>query len=473
MPLRLRLALWYGGLTGLVVLLVSLFTYAAHSRSQYDNLDYGLSSAVQHIVEEHAKDQAVGQLADALSVPVAPDLAMRVYGSGGELLASSPNAAPAPAVDPRLVLAEPIRRPFDPVIGLGPPFIQVDEAGGTFGVARDREGRRWRVYVDPVAGGTRDFVGLSPLGPVDESVAKLGQYMLLFTLLGAALTFAGGWLLAGRALRPVAALDATASAIARSRDFRRRVQVGEAKDELGRLAATFNEMLGSLEEAYRAQQRFVADASHELRAPLTSIRANLELLDRRGNMSDEERRVALGEVRHEAERLATLVGDLLVLARADARVPLRRQRVELDRVLLDAFGQAQHLAHGQELDVAEFEPALVEGDPDQLKQLFLILLDNAVRYTPSGGKISVSLRPRNSFAEVAIRDSGVGIPSEALPHVFERFFRADPARARDPGGTGLGLSIAQWIAEQHGGEISLASEVGRGTTATIRLPLLR
>jgi signal transduction histidine kinase len=234
-------------------------------------------------------------------------------------------------------------------------------------------------------------------------------------------------------------------------------------------------MLGSLEEAYSAQQRFVSDASHELRAPLTSIRANLELLDRQRGMSEEEAREALGELRREAERLTTLVGDLLVLARADARVPLRRQRVELDRVLLDAFGQAQHLSRGQEFAVEDFEPALVEGDPDRLKQLFLILLDNAIKYTPPGGKVSVTLRAlkdaSGDVARVSIRDTGVGIPQEAQPHVFERFFRADPARARDPGGTGLGLPIAQWIAEQHGGEISLASAVGRGTTVTVKLPI--
>jgi signal transduction histidine kinase len=279
------------------------------------------------------------------------------------------------------------------------------------------------------------------------------------------------WLVAGRALRPVAALTATAEAIARSRSFRRRVPAEGGRDELGRLAATFNEMLGSLDGAYQAEQRFVADASHELRAPLTAIQANLELLERRPDLPPEARREAVAEAGREARRLAALVADLLALARADAGVALRREPVELDRVLLDAAAEARHLGRGPRLEVGALEPVAVQGDRDRLRQLLLILLDNALKYTPPAGQVTVGLRRDGTAAELFVRDTGVGIAPEHLARVFERFYRADAARARDPGGSGLGLPIARWIARQHGGDVSLASEPGRGTTATVRLPL--
>jgi signal transduction histidine kinase len=153
-------------------------------------------------------------------------------------------------------------------------------------------------------------------------------------------------------------------------------------------------------------------------------------------------------------------------------VPLRRHRVELDRVLLETVGAATLLAHGQQVSVERLEPALVNGDPDRLKQLLLILLDNAIKYTPPEGKITVALCRNGAMAQLVVSDTGIGIVPEDLPHVFERFYRADRARGRDAGGTGLGLAIAQWIAEQHGGRVSLTSQVGHGTTATVQLPTI-
>ena len=289
---------------------------------------------------------------------------------------------------------------------------------------------------------------------------------------GVVVALAAGWLMAGQALRPVAALTETARAISRSRDLGRRVPGTRDTGELGQLTQTVNEMLASLEEAYEAQRRFVSDASHELRAPLTAIQGNLELLEQRAEATAAEREVAIREAAREARRLAQLVADLLALARADAGVTLRRERVELDRLALDALSSARHLASGQRLEVGVLEPVVVAGDPDRLRQLLLVLLDNAIKYTPSEGAVTLGVRRSGAAqAELTVRDTGVGIPPEALPHVFERFYRADPARARDPGGTGLGLPIARWIAEQHGGEVSLESAPERGTTAVVRLPL--
>jgi signal transduction histidine kinase len=162
---------------------------------------------------------------------------------------------------------------------------------------------------------------------------------------------------------------------------------------------------------------------------------------------------------------------MLALARADAGISLPRQRVEVDRLVLEAVKEARHLARGQKIEVDKLEPAVLLGDGDRLKQLLLILLDNAVKYTPAGGRVSVELGRRSRIANILVRDTGVGIPDDALPHLFERFYRADPARARDPGGTGLGLSIAQWIVDQHGGRIEVQSCLGVGTTVTVMLPI--
>ncbi|HEU5318635.1 MAG TPA: HAMP domain-containing sensor histidine kinase [Chloroflexota bacterium] len=289
---------------------------------------------------------------------------------------------------------------------------------------------------------------------------------------GVVLALALGWLMAGEALRPVSTLTEAAAEIARSRGFDRRVPPTPDRGELGQLTATFNAMLASLERAYEAEKRFVSDASHELRAPLTAIQANLDLLERRPDVDAAEREEAVREAAREARRLGQLVSELLALARADAGVPLRTEQVELDRVVLETVAAARHLTNGHELRVERIEPAVVDGDPARLKQLLLILLDNAAKYTPGSGRVSVAMDRRDGQVCVTVRDTGPGIPADELPRVFERFYRVDAARTRDPGGTGLGLPIARWIAEQHGGAVALESVVGEGTTAVVRLPLI-
>jgi signal transduction histidine kinase len=403
-----------------------------------------------------------------------------LYSASGEVLAASPNAALAPAMDPRSVLAQPSEPPYDPIVRIAPPYTIVEPGEGAFGLTEGPDGGRWRVYVLPIAppapgsGGqpsTAFAVGEAPLRDIDAAASTARRLVPLLAVVSAVAMVGAGMLLASRALRPVAALTETAHAIARARELGRRVPVSGRDDELGQMAATFNAMLDSLERAYRMEQRFVADASHELRTPLTSVQANLDVLERRPDLPAAERQEALREASRETRRLVRLVADLLVLARADAGLPLARRRVLLDQVILEVLDQARHLARGQELTVEALESLAVDGDADRLKQLFLALVDNAVKYTPPTGTISLALRRHGSFAEVVVRDTGVGVAAEELPRAFERFYRGSVARARDPEGTGLGLSIAQWIATQHGGEITLSSQPGRGTTASVRLPL--
>jgi signal transduction histidine kinase len=469
MSIRLRLALWYGCLFALVLLLMTVLTYIFHVRGHYDDRDQALITSVSHLMVE------------AETMPEGPHLAegrgglevgFRLYSPDGLLRERSPGVEALPPIDPQGVIAAPASSPFDALAQLAPlPPVDVP-ADGAFGLLTAAE-QRWRVYVQPIQ---RDgaLVGyleaLTPLGRLDSSIQSYRVLVLALGLIGLAAALLGGWAIASMALRPIARMATTAGGIAHSRDLSQRIAMPHHQDELGRLAGTFNEMLTSIEAAYRAQQRFVSDASHELRAPLTAIQGNLELLRRHPEMSSTDRDESLAEAEREAGRLTRLVADLLALARADAGIALQRRPVDLDMVVLDAFRTARPLASGQEVSLDPFEPAQVLGDEDRLKQLVLILLDNALKYTPVGGQVTLGLQQHNQQVEISVRDTGVGIAAEDLPHVFDRFYRADPARSRDPGGTGLGLAIASWIARQHAGEVMISSTPGQGTTVVIQLP---
>ena len=283
------------------------------------------------------------------------------------------------------------------------------------------------------------------------------------------LALAGGLVLARRALAPVAEVTDTARAIALSGDFAARVEAGRRGDEVGDLAVAFNEMLEALEQNHQALQRFLGDASHQLRTPLTTIRANLDLA-RRPDVPDEDRRAILADARDEAERMARLVADLLALARAESGVRLAFAPVELDAVVVDAVRrQAQAAPHV--MITVSVEQALIDGDRDRLADLVGILLDNAARYTPEGGSVHTELTIDGGSAVLAVNDTGIGLSEEDRRRVFERLYRGTRARELRPSGTGLGLAIARWIVEAHGGTIVLANRDGEGAVATVTLPL--
>jgi signal transduction histidine kinase len=264
---------------------------------------------------------------------------------------------------------------------------------------------------------------------------------------------------------------------------------------MAQVVGTFNEMLASLESATHAQRRFVADASHELRAPLTTIQGNLAFLQRHlDELSPEERRSMLSDAHEETLRLAELVEELLLLARADAHVDTppeaheldttgvegtqKRPIVELDHAVLQLVRQLRRRLSIEgstlKLEIGHIEPVRVSGDEENLRRVILILLDNALKYTPSNGegevgRVIVSLERTDGQAVLRVRDTGIGIDPADLPHIFERFYRADLARSRH--GTGLGLPIAQTLVEQHGGHITAESTPGKGSTFSVWLPL--
>ena len=475
MSIRLRLALYYGALFAVILLFVMLLGYAIHARGEYDDLDRALVLSAGHAAVEAATDAGGPHLVQGRSDI---EIALRLYTSNGILQESSIGTERLPALSPQAVLHNPGGPTLDLFAQLVPSFIAppvVHDPAGAFGLLTTQE-QRWRVYVIPIVKGgiTVGYIeGLTPLGRADASIATVRFLIPALGLTSLAVALVASWAISGRALRPIARMTQTAQAITLSHDLSARIETPLQRDELGQMATTFNEMLESIETAYHAQQRFVSDASHELRAPLTAIQGNLELLRRQSRMPEAEREEALGEVERESTRLTRLVADLLVLARADAGVSLKRYPVDLDAIVLEAFREARHLSGGQALTIDVLEPAKVEGNEDRLKQLVLILLDNALKYTPGNGQVTLGLHRRDTDVEIVVHDTGVGIAPEDLPLVFERFYRVDPARGRDPGGTGLGLPIAHWIVGQHGGEIELESYPGQGTTAIVHLPLCR
>lgn len=298
--------------------------------------------------------------------------------------------------------------------------------------------------------------------------------MVLFTLLpaGLALAVVGGYWLAGRALAPVQRMTETARTIS-AQNLRERIEVAQPEDELGRLAQTLNSMIGRLEQSFDAIRQFTADASHELLTPLTAMRTEVEVALRSARSPEDYQRV-LASVLEEVERIARLADSLLLLSREDAGAAATvRRSVRLDDLVREVAGHSKALAEAANvtLEVGELPECTIEGDPDRLRQVFFNLLDNAVKYNRPGGSIRICGRLGDQQVIIEVADTGVGIPAEELPRVFDRFYRVDKSRSRQMGGTGLGLSIVKALVENHGGRIDVESTPGRGSTFRVAFPL--
>lgn len=337
------------------------------------------------------------------------------------------------------------------------------------------DGDLLRLTVEPVVGADGRRVGYvawaDTMRPLHDLLDTVGVALVLGGTLVAGLAFMAGLFVAKRALQPVAEVTDTARAISLSGDFGARVDAGRARDEVGDLALAFNEMLSALEENHQALQRFLGDASHQLRTPLTVIRANLDLL-RRADVPPNERAEILADARDEADRMGRLIGDLLSLARAESGARLEFAPVELDALLVESIRRQHQAARHVRMSVSSVEPAIVDGDRDRLRELLGILLDNAARYTPEGGRVTASLEIHEGQAVIVVEDTGIGLDAEDRAQLFERLYRGRRARELRPSGTGLGLAIANWIVESHGGTIELLDREGGGTVARVALPLL-
>ena len=446
--IKFRLTLWY--LAAIVVPLVIFGTVAYYllSKNLYRNLDESLRTRV---IELQGSIKIVGrrvQFEQKVS-----ELVM-IYDADGILMER-----------------------LGPNVEFSNIDMTVKEAlfgKSSFVSASTPNGPDVRLYAAPfnVDSGTRVaiIVGRLP-NDILDMLAIFRMVILNSSLLVVLLAGVGGLFLADRTLKPVERISDIARGIGES-DLSRRIDI-QTDDELGRLASTLNGMIARLEEAFNKQRQFVADASHELRTPLAIIQAESSLaLGKRRTQSEFKRSLEL--VSQEVVYMSDIVSKLLLLARSDAGVePVDFQEVDLRDLLVELAQDVEALAQekGSRFTLGSTDSLTIKGDRLKLRQLFLIILDNAIRHTPGGGSISGSLVRRDGSAVASIGDNGIGIPAEHLPFIFDRFYRVDKARSRAEGGMGLGLSIAMAIAKMHGGEIEVESQVGIGTTFHIILPL--
>jgi Signal transduction histidine kinase len=457
--IRSRLALIYTGLLAAALVVFGGATYVVMSDQLYGSFDARLLANAEHAADALTQDvDATGALRPATR------LIDQFAATGGRVVVLGPDG---------IRLAD-SAAPGSEALAVGPDDLAAASrhANAIHELAAD--GDVFRLVVEPVKAGDGATVGYVAWADSTRPLRDVLGSVLVALLLGGGvvilLALAGGLFLARRALMPVAEVTDTARAISLSGDFAARVEVGGNGDEVGELAVAFNEMLEALEHNHQTLQRFLGDASHQLRTPLTTIRANLDLVDRAG-LPPDERAAILADARDEAERMGRLIGDLLSLARAESGARLELAPVELDAVLVESVRRARQAAPHVKMSVSSVEPAIVEGDRDRLHELFGILLDNAARYTPPGGSVAADVAVIDGRARIRISDSGIGLDETDRERLFERLYRGTRARALRPSGTGLGLAIARWIVDAHAGTIQLAARDGGGTIATVELPL--
>jgi heavy metal sensor kinase len=456
---RFRLTVWYVALFSLLFVLFGIFLYGLLSKDLRTRLDQSLTSEA-NTASALFEDELVEEKGDVRLAATEAVSGLRLHGSrvailsGSRLLASS---APVSQRESDAIVAQ-AARSASPDLVLALP--QLDPNGARAATHRlDALGRSFLIF------------SIAPLDPIaaDLGVVRRVIFLALPLLLG--LAGIGGYLLATHSLAPLNWMAAQAREITGS-NLSRRLEIGNAAEELAVLAASFNELLARLDQSFEIMRRFVADASHELRTPIAVIRgeADVALSHDRGAAEYKE---SLAIVLDESRRLSRLVDDLLNLARADAgRVKLEVQEFYFNELLAECCRSMQTLAgaSGITLECPSTGDVQFRGDEGLLRRLVINLLENAIRYTPPGGKVLAVLEADATAARIRISDTGVGIPPEAAPHVFERFYRADKARSRQDGGFGLGLSIVKWIAEAHNGAVELTRNSGPGTTFTVTLP---
>ena len=441
MSLGLRLAITAAGAVAVAIGIASGVMYFSVQRSLIQETDALLADRAAQ-VRPVAPRVVVGPPPTRTDIPGAKlDVLMQFVDAEGRILRGPMAEIDALPVD---------QATADVAAGRAPAFFTDVTAGGT----------RYRVLTVPL----QEDLALQvarPLTEVDAILQQLTLTVLGVLVAGVVLAAAVGGLVARASLTPLDRLTRTIEELTRTRDLTRRVESG-GHDELGRLAGSFNSLLAALDTSLRSQRQLVADASHELRTPITSVRTNLELLQR-GMLEPDERERVLGDVVSELARLSHLVAELIDLAREEEGPPAPAVDVRLDEVARAAVGIAAAEWPGVELSLTA-EPTWVKGDPDRIERAIRNLLDNAAKWSPPGGEIEVAVRA----GEVAVRDHGPGVSEADAPHVFDRFWRAPNAR-RMPG-SGLGLSIVREVARSHGGTVGVERAEGGGALFRLRFP---
>ncbi len=457
--IRFRIAAWYFLSAAPILIALAVGSWIAMRASMYQGIDEELfrkSLGVEQYFQARG-DNAIPELQKELTngpeLPLGGGL-FQIYDAQGKLLFESPAIARHNLrIAPRLMPGEkPVYRDSAPSgtrVRLGARGIQINQSIFTIQVAE-------------------------PLRSFDESLTDFGQLLCISIPVLLLLLAAAGFWLSGRAMSPVEQINREARAIGAD-NLTARLSVPKPRDELQTLSLTLNAMLERIELSVNRLTQFTADASHELRAPLTLIQTAAEYTLRR-ERTQEELLDALRKILRETNRTSALVDRLLELARADSGTnQLRLTSIDLTSLLNEIAVSAKPLARKKHIKFkAQLQPnpIYILGEDASLRELFVILVDNAIKYTPKMGTVTLKLSQEPTFAVIELIDTGIGIAQENLPHIFDRFWRADKVRSREIGGTGLGLSIAKWIAEQCNGSITVTSTLEVGSNFTVHLPLI-
>ncbi len=457
--IRFRLTVWYAGLLAGLLLLFCASTYFGLRQYLHWSMKESLRNQARQIGENFLVDvQNSGEqyLIDEVNEHYAPELNnrfVRVTRADGSVLYASGKPREA-GFDPSSLPAltnfdnrESVREEHRELLIYGLPFTA-------------RDGRRFLIEVG------------APFEQLEDVLHGLLIALALGLPLMVILAISGGWLLMRRALQPVDEITQSAEQIT-SRNLSRRLPVANTGDELERLSLALNRMIARLDESFQYIRRFTADASHELRTPLTVLRGELEAIAQRPRL-DDDAGATIGSSLEETERLSGIVESLLAISRLDAgEARMERARINFAELAVGTAEQMRLLAEDKSIALScEANVRVeVEGDSARLKQVIVNLLDNAIKYTPEGGNVRLRISAVDSKAVLEVEDNGVGIPDQALLHVFERFYRVDKARSRQMGGVGLGLAIVKSIVSAHDGEIAVESTEGNGSSFRVTLPM--
>jgi heavy metal sensor kinase len=454
---RVRLTLWYVLLLALILAAFSAGIYFMLRQSLSSNLDGSLRGRVGTLLGtvEYNDDGPTLDAALATAGQELDEQFVRVYDASGVVTFDSSPGSGGPVIDEAAVT--------DALAG----------RSSTWSISIEDESLRARVVPISLDG---EVTGVLVVGLTADDMAETLRSLLVVLAIAYPVTLivasAGGIFLASRALAPIDHVTRLAKRISAD-DLSQRIDIALPDDEVGELARTFNEMIARLDAAFQRQRQFTADASHEMRTPLTAIKGQIEVALSRPRDAEAYREV-LQDANEEVDRLIRLVGSLLTLARADAgEIPLAAEPVSVGDLVSSVVQQVRPAAEAKRIaiEVLTGPDVTVRADQDLLLQLLLNLLDNALKYTAEGGRVSVGWEVGGASARVWVEDTGIGIDASEQPRIFDRFYRVDKARSRAGGGAGLGLSISRWIAEAHKGGVSVESSPGRGALFTVTLPL--
>ena len=479
--LRFKLTLWYVFLLGVLLVAFSSFLYLTLSKSLYRDVDNKLRSLAELIASESASPLSkfgFGNLDQTLEAT----MNLRPIGKFIQVLDESGKIGPKSDNLRNVQLPISLNALKNASMGLT-----------TYETSRSVGNTPLRIVTLPIAEKDHTMRIVQVASSLEDVEDALNTLLLILTITVPSiliLASVGGQFLAHKALKPVDQITQTARMIT-SQNLNQRIPPLKVKDEIGRLVETFNEMITRLDQSFCQIKQFSSDASHELKTPLTILRGEVEVSLRKERNPTEYQKILKSNL-EEIDRMTHIVEDLLLLSRADSgEIQLAHKELSLSEIVREIVPQAQFLGESKRLSIHTFLPEsqiTILGDRLRIRELFLNLLENAVKYTEQGGNITIQLAKnhtpppggnngngvdpgRTGFAEIKVTDTGIGIAKEDQRRIFDRFYRVDKARSREQGGSGLGLSICKWIVEAHHGTISVESDLGKGSSFTVLLPL--